>query len=71
MLWAITVYLVRQKKPYIITLIPALFMTVVCATYLFSAQLFKLDGTITAVIAVIALLVSLVWFCIWYKKETK
>ena len=71
MLWAITVYLVRQKKPYVITLIPALFMTVVCATYLFSAQLFKLDGTITSVIAVVALLVSLVWFCIWYRKETK
>ncbi len=46
-------------------------MVSLCATYLFSAQLFNLDGTITAVIAVIALLVSLVWFCIWYKKETK
>ena len=31
----------------------------------------KADGTITAVIAVIALLVSLAWFCIWYRKETK
>jgi carbon starvation protein CstA len=34
-LWAITVYLVQSKKLYIITLIPALFMTCVCTTYLF------------------------------------
>jgi carbon starvation protein CstA len=69
MLWAITVFLVRQKKPYIITLIPALFMTVVCTTYLFSAQLFKLDGTPAAIIAAAALVVSAAWFVIWYKKE--
>ena len=33
-LWAITVYLVVAKKPYWITLIPALFMTSVCSTYI-------------------------------------
>ena len=33
-LWAITVYLVREKKPHIITLIPALFMTCVSVTYI-------------------------------------
>ena len=33
-LWAITVYLVVAKKPYWITLIPALFMASVCSTYL-------------------------------------
>ena len=70
MLWAITVYLVQQKKPYVITLVPALFMTVVCTSYLFSAQLFKLDGTITAIIACATLLVALVWFVLWYRKET-
>ena len=31
-LWAITVFLAVSKKPYIITLIPALFMTCVCST---------------------------------------
>ena len=70
MLWAITVYLVRQKKPYVITLIPALFMTVVCTTYLFSAQLFKLEGSATALIAGGALVVALAWFIAWYRKET-
>lgn len=33
-LWAVTVYLARNHKPYIITLLPAIFMTVVSASYL-------------------------------------
>lgn len=36
-LWAITVYLAQKKKPYIITLIPALFMTCVTSTYILFA----------------------------------
>ena len=36
-LWTITVYLRRKKKTYVVTLLPALFMTMVCATYLFVA----------------------------------
>jgi carbon starvation protein CstA len=36
-LWAVTVYLCRKKKTYIISLIPAIFMTMVCSTYLFVA----------------------------------
>ena len=43
-------------------------MTVVCTTYLFSAQLFKLDGNVTAIIAAVALIVALVWFVLWYRK---
>ena len=39
-LWAITVYLVRQKKNYWISFIPAVFMTVVSVVYLFSEQIF-------------------------------
>ncbi len=40
-LWAITVYLYQQKKNYWISLIPAVFMTVVSVVYLFSEQIFK------------------------------
>ena len=58
-----------MKKPYIITLIPALFMTVVCTTYLFSVQLFKFDGTPATIIAVAALAIATVWFAVWYRKE--
>lgn len=36
-LWAITVYLARRRSLYIITLIPALFMTAVTVTYIFFA----------------------------------
>ena len=36
-LWAITVYLARHKKAYIITLIPAMFMTVVSVSYILFA----------------------------------
>jgi carbon starvation protein CstA len=40
-LWAITVYLYQQRKNYWISLIPAVFMTVVSVVYLFSEQIFK------------------------------
>lgn len=33
-LWAITAYLYRKGKCYLITLIPAIFMTAVCSTYI-------------------------------------
>ena len=69
-LWAITVYLVRAKKNYFITLIPALFMTVICTTYFFTEKVFKMDGMWTWIIAVAALLMAIVWFGMWYKKET-
>ena len=39
-LWAITVYLYQQKKNYWVSLIPAVFMTVVSVVYLFSEQIF-------------------------------
>ncbi len=36
-LWAVTVYLARNRRLYIISLIPALFMTAVTVTYIFFA----------------------------------
>ena len=36
-LWAITVYLARHKKAYIITLVPAIFMTAVSVSYILFA----------------------------------
>lgn len=38
-LWAATVYLARNRKFYYVTLIPALFMTVVCTSYILFAPL--------------------------------
>ena len=70
-LWAITVYLVQQKKNYFITLIPALLMTTVCTTYLFSEQVFSLDTTYASCIAGATCLVALVWFIIWMKRSKR
>lgn len=36
-LWAVTVYLASHKKQYVVTLLPALFMTCVTITYIFFA----------------------------------
>ena len=70
-LWTVTVYLVRQKKAYWITLIPALFMTSVCSTFLFvSKQMLHLPGNVGYIFGGVCLLVAIVWFCIWYRKET-
>jgi carbon starvation protein CstA len=70
MLWAITAYLVRQKKAFVITLIPALFMTSVCATFLFiSKQAFHLAEPIAYSLGGICTVIALVWFIVWYKKN--
>ena len=70
-LWAITVYLVRHRKNYFITLIPALFMTVVCTTYFFTEKTFSLPAEWTWTVAAVTLATALVWFVVWYRKETK
>jgi len=70
-LWAITVYLARAHKNYLITLIPALFMTVVCVTYLFAEQIFSLDMIYVSVIACVTGVLAFGWFLIWYLKFNK
>ena len=71
-LWTITVYLVQQKKPFVVTFLPAVFMTVVCSTFLVvSKNAFGASMSAGYVVAVVALVVSLVWFFAWYQKYTK
>lgn len=68
-LWTVTVYLVQKNKPFIITLIPALFMTVITTTFLFVSQMaFNLGQTVSYVLAAVVFIISLVWFICWYKK---
>lgn len=70
-LWTITVYLVREKKPYVITLIPALFMTDVCTTFLMvSKTAFGLPGAVGYTIGAVAGIATLVWFVCW-KRTAK
>lgn len=74
-LWAITVYLLQNGKPYYFMLIPALFMTTICATYLFmSKQAFGMPDTIGYILGVVVLIVTYGWFHIYeskYKKNNK
>ena len=69
-LWAITVYLVRERKAFWITMIPAVFMTVVCSSFLMiSKNAFGFDMMVGYGVGGAALIISLAWFFGWYKKE--
>ncbi len=67
-LWAITVYLAREKKFYWITLIPALFMTTVITSYLlFAPEGFGLSYTVS----VSAGLITALCFAVLFFVKTK
>ena len=69
-LWAITVYLVRAKKPYIITLIPALFMTSVSVTYICIApEGFRLPHALSYTLGAAAVMATFVTFILWLRKQ--
>ena len=71
-LWAITVYLVQEKKNYFITLIPALFMTCVSVTYICIApEGFRLSQVLSYSIGGVAVLVAAVWFGVWKMRWAK
>lgn len=68
-LWAITVFLVRTQKYYIITLIPALFMTAVCSTYICIApEGFGLSQQVSYIVGGLSILTGIVWFLLWKKS---
>lgn len=72
-LWTITVYLAKDAKLFWVTLVPALFMTAVCVTYLAVApECFALmpgsDAFGLAVGACTAVL-SAALFALWYRKS--
>ena len=71
-LWALTVYLVIKKKCYIVTLIPALFMTSVCTTYILVApEGLALDVTISQIIGGVFSLILFIVFLVWKSKQLK
>lgn len=71
-LWTATVYLLKVKKnssAYLITLLPASFMTSVCTTYLCVAKIgFNLPVTWNMYIGVTTFLVSIFVFMIWKNR---
>ncbi|MCD7924556.1 MAG: carbon starvation protein A [Bacteroides sp.] len=71
-LWAVTVFLVRTKKNYYITLFPALFMTAVCSTYICIApEGLALPETVSYGIGAACTLIAAIGFVTWYRKQNK
>ncbi|NSW95636.1 MAG: carbon starvation protein A [Bacteroidales bacterium] len=71
-LWAITVYLMRENKPWLITLIPAVFMTAVTVTYILIApEGFSLPSSIAYPAGAFASAAALAGFLIYNKTYAK
>ncbi|MBR3485536.1 MAG: carbon starvation protein A [Bacteroidales bacterium] len=69
-LWTLTVYLAIEKKPYVITLVPALFMTWVCTTFfVYSPNSLGLNLYLSYGIGFAAVLVAIIWFSVWHKRR--
>lgn len=69
-LWALTVYLVQAMKLYVITLIPALFMTAVCSTYIFVApEGFGLSSGFSQLLGLLVTLIVFGIFLVWKRKK--
>ncbi len=68
-LWTITIWLAKGHKCYIMSLVPALFMTVVCTTYICIApEGLRLPHPISYVIGGIVTLFCLICYIRWYRK---
>ena len=68
-LWAITVYLACARKMYGLTLVPALFMTAVCSTYICIApEGLGLSHAVSYAIGGICTLGAAVWFAVWKNR---
>ncbi len=68
-LWAITVYLARNRKPYIITLLPALFMTAVCTMFIFvSPNTLGAPMVVGYTVSTLFAFALLIWFMLTVRK---
>lgn len=71
-LWAVTVWMARHGKCFYITLVPSMWMTLVCTAYILVAQEgFGLLPIIGDGIAVVVTLAMLGLFLRWYKLHKK
>lgn len=65
-LWTVTVYLALSKKQFAVTMLPAMYMTCVCTTYIMVApEGFRLPYYIGLTIGLLVTLVSCIWFLRW------
>ncbi len=71
-LWMITVYLVLEKKCFWITLIPAVFMTMVVATYIVIApEGFEMSASAGYIVGGVITLFIVTLFAYWFAKRVK
>jgi carbon starvation protein CstA len=71
-LWAITVYLVKEGKFFWITLIPSIFMTAVVSTYLMVApEGFSLPINLAYILGLSITFMVLVWFLLFIRKMNR
>jgi carbon starvation protein CstA len=69
-LWTLTAYLSQNNKPYIVTMIPALFMTAVVTTYiLFAPEGLQWSYPLSVATGCSLSLVLLIWF--WVSKQRR
>lgn len=69
-LWAVTVWLRRERKCFWITLVPALFMTAVCTSYLFIApEGFAWSGSVSYTLGGLCVAAAAVWFALWAHRQ--
>lgn len=67
--WAITVWLVKHDKCFWVSLIPALWMTMVSVTYILVApEGFQLDELLAKIIGGVVTIAILSWFIVWRNK---
>ena len=70
--WAITVYLARRRKGayYVMTLLPACFMTSVCSTFILTAKIgFNLPAVTIPYLGFAFFIVPMILFFIWYVRH--
>lgn len=78
-LWAITIWLTRRsltehRQPYafLISLVPALWMTLICSTYILIApEGFQLNHMVSYTLGGLITLTTLVYYIVWSKKMSK
>ena len=71
-LWAVTIWMVRRKKLYWMGLLPSLFMTTVCTTYILTApEGFQFPWLPSLIVGVMITVASAVAFFVWINKRAK
>jgi carbon starvation protein CstA len=71
-LWTITAYLIYENKAYWVTLLPAIFMTMVCSTYILIApEGFQLPNDISYIGGTLITLTITISFWVYTAQKKK